>query len=455
MERGVDPETGRRRLVGRLDLLHLGAHPVGEIGPESAQRRSPLDGQRLLRRLGPLPLVQEPEVLHPAEDDVAPLAGARGVLERRVGVRGPDDPGQGGALAEREPLDLLAEEAARGGPDPVDGEAAVLPEIDAVQVRREDLVLLVAPLDDEGERRLLELPSHGPLRREDEVLDELLGQRASPLDELAAPDVDPERSAHRPEVDARVLVEAVVLGGEHGLDQVLRHGGERDRVAELVGALAEPGERFGLELDLPERLAAARGQLADPTVVEREPELERRPRALRIVARAEMEVPGARLAAELARRPRRGARLPVPEAAEGAAEVGGLDRDAGRQHLACRVDPGRVLQPSQVDAGRRPPGPHPQASGGPRTTAAATDARRRRRRRPAAIRLPRRSRQRRSGRSGGTRVTPCSTWMVLPATDVPPRSAAAGPPAPSRSSAATGRRGSARKAQGRCGRRRV
>ena len=91
---------------------------------------------------------------------------------------------------------------------------------------------------------------------------------------------------HRPEIDPEVLVEPVVFGGEHGLDEVFREGGERDGMAKLVGALAEPGERFGLELNLTDQLSASRRQLADPTAVQGEPKLERRPRCLGIVARA-------------------------------------------------------------------------------------------------------------------------------------------------------------------------
>ena len=75
----------------------------------------------------------------------------------------------------------------------------------------------------EGETRLAQLPPPGALRGQDEVLDELLGERAAALGELAAAEVDPDRPPHGPEVDTRVLVEPVVLRRQYRLDEMPRH----------------------------------------------------------------------------------------------------------------------------------------------------------------------------------------------------------------------------------------
>ena len=146
-----------------------------------------------------------------------------------------------------------------------------------------------------------------------------------------------------------MLEEPVILGGEDGLDEVLRHGRERDGMPELVGGLAEAGERLGLELDLLQRLAGGRDQLANPAAVKERAGPGGPAASPGIVARPEVELPEGRLAAELARRRRRRLGLTVPEAAEGAGEIDGLDRDSGGEDLARGVDEGGVLQPREVD----------------------------------------------------------------------------------------------------------
>ena len=264
-----------------------------------------LDDQALLARLGEPLVVEHLKVAHLAEDHVAPLARPLGMLDGRVGVRGPDDPRERGGLAEREPLDVLAEEAPRGGADAVHGEPAVLAEIDAVQVGGEDLVLGVAPLERDGERGLAHLPSPGPLGRQHEVLDELLGERAAALGEPAAPEVHPDGAGHGPDVHPGMLEEPVILGGQHGLDEVLRHGRERDRVPQLVGGPPEPRQRLGLELDLLQRLAGGRDQLADAAAVQEEPDREGRPRRPRDRRAAGGGPPRGRPPGGTARAPRR------------------------------------------------------------------------------------------------------------------------------------------------------
>ena len=101
-----------------------------------------------------------------------------------------------------------------------------------------------------------------------------------------------------------MLEEAVILGGQHGLDEVLRHGGERDGMPELVGCPAEAGERLGLELDLLQRLARDRDQLANSAAVHQEADRQGRTGRPGIVARPEMDLPQGRLATELTGRRR-------------------------------------------------------------------------------------------------------------------------------------------------------
>ncbi len=69
---------------------------------------------------------------------------------------------------------------------------------------------------------LLELARHGALGREEQILGELLGDGRAALDHGARFEIA-EGRAHEPErIDAEMLVEAAVLGGEHGLGEVRR-----------------------------------------------------------------------------------------------------------------------------------------------------------------------------------------------------------------------------------------
>ena len=75
------------------------------------------------------------------------------------------------------------------------------------------------------------------------VLHVLLGDRRAAA--VAAADLVPRRARDADRVEAGVRVEAAVLGGEHGLAHVLRHGLDRHlRAVALLGH--EPGERVAV-----------------------------------------------------------------------------------------------------------------------------------------------------------------------------------------------------------------
>ena len=86
--------------------------------------------------------------------------------------------------------------------------------VDGVQVRGEDLRLRPVPrpgLELPRERRLLELARDRPLVPDERVLDELLRDRRSALHGALVADVLPQRADDAVDVDAAVLVEALVL----------------------------------------------------------------------------------------------------------------------------------------------------------------------------------------------------------------------------------------------------
>ncbi len=91
----------------------------------------------------------------------------------------------------------------------------------------------------QGEERLIHLAFDGALVAQKQVLGELLGDRGAALDDAAGARIGDEGAERAAEVDAEMLVEAPVLGGEHGLDQMVRQFVERHRMAVLDAAAAD------------------------------------------------------------------------------------------------------------------------------------------------------------------------------------------------------------------------
>src|SRR5439155_16945124 len=176
-----------------------------------------------------------------------PRARVPGVSDRIIEAGVGWDPRQQRRLGERELLGRLVEVDPRRLLDAVRSVA----EVDRVQVRGQDPLLLPALLELPGERRLAHLPPERPLAPHAGVLDELLRDRRAALDDAFAADVRPERAHDAANVDAAVLVEAPVLGRDDGL---LHPGRDLIRVDEdAILVAAQDGE---------DRLAVARVDVA-------------------------------------------------------------------------------------------------------------------------------------------------------------------------------------------------
>ncbi len=68
----------------------------------------------------------------------------------------------------------------------------------------------------------VKLATHGPLCAKEEVLDQLLGQSAAPLNALAANGHN-QGSCNTPRIDAPVAIETHILHRDQSIDQKLRH----------------------------------------------------------------------------------------------------------------------------------------------------------------------------------------------------------------------------------------
>jgi hypothetical protein len=129
------------------------------------------------------------------------------VLVRRLEQRG-----EIGALLDRELLGVDLVVGLGGGLDAV-GAAAVVAGVD---VPGEDVVLGLLAVQLQRDDHFLQLARDGLVLRQVEVLDVLLGDRRTALRALAGQRVE-QAAGGALEVDAGVLVEGLVLGGDERL----------------------------------------------------------------------------------------------------------------------------------------------------------------------------------------------------------------------------------------------
>jgi hypothetical protein len=181
--------------------------------------------------------------------------------ERRECLRRLDHAGERRGLGERQVDDVLAEVEPRRFGEAVHRERAAVAEVHLVQVQLEDLILGQPALRDHRHELFAQLARHALLGREQQVLHELLRQRA-PAHEvrLVAFEVRDHRRRGSDEVDPGVVVEAAILDREDGVAHVLRDLLQRH----LAPLLAARGDERGEERRLQRRPAdghAVRGAL--------------------------------------------------------------------------------------------------------------------------------------------------------------------------------------------------
>jgi hypothetical protein len=129
-----------------------------------------------------------------------------------------------------------------------------MPEVDLVEVHLENAVLGVAPLELEGEHRLLQLSLQALVGRQEQQLGELLGDRAAALDHPAAAVVLDRRARDADRVDAPVVVEALVFCGNDGVAKRLRNVGQGHEDATLDVQLGDELVVVIVDLGADERL---------------------------------------------------------------------------------------------------------------------------------------------------------------------------------------------------------
>ena len=129
----------------------------------------------------------------------------------------------------------------------LDSEAAAPAEVDEVDVVLEDLLLRHALFELEGDHGFGGFALPGAVAVEEEGPRELHGDGGGAVAAVLG-DVDPGGADKADRIEAGVLEEALVLGGEDGVDEDLGDVLELDLAALLAGAVEQIGEEFGFEV---------------------------------------------------------------------------------------------------------------------------------------------------------------------------------------------------------------
>ncbi len=195
----------------------------------------------VLRALG-FVFRREPDIDHPIEHAIATSLEPRGALSRIVERRATRHARDAGGFGEREIFRGLVEEVLARGLGTFD----VRTEVDAVQIRLENRVLVERSFDAEGDGHHVDLPRERA-RRADQPARELLRERRSAGDDVAVRDRLPERPRERERIDARMRIEAVIFCGEHGADERRPELGQR----RSFDAFLSRATKLGDELSVP------------------------------------------------------------------------------------------------------------------------------------------------------------------------------------------------------------
>jgi hypothetical protein len=155
------------------------------------------------------------DIEHAMEHHIGARPGQMGVDMRGKSGRGLEQTGQHGGFRQGDVADRLAEIELRRRLHAIGAAAEIRP----VEIHLQDLVLAQPGLDPHGKKRLVDLAAHAALRRQEQILGQLLGDRRATLHDPVGAGILHRRARRALDVDAEMSVEARILGGQH------RHGG--------------------------------------------------------------------------------------------------------------------------------------------------------------------------------------------------------------------------------------
>ena len=253
-----DSQPLARQHVGRIALGQFALDVVDEVGrvvvlDEDLARMQRLDSGAVVGGLADIAIGE-----HQAQHFIAPLLGELRMMQRVEAVGRAYHPGDRRHLADRQIARFLGEVELGGLPHAVDSLLAALPEVDVVDVVFQDLVLGILALGDIRHQDLLDLAPPVALAGQEKILHQLLGQGRAALAHAMRGEVHPGGFDDTDQVDAVMLVEAMVLGGEDRVDQRGRNLRKRYQAALLPATLENSAYQLRLELGREQRLAIER-----------------------------------------------------------------------------------------------------------------------------------------------------------------------------------------------------
>ena len=240
IERGPDRQSAFVEFLFAIAFEDVATDFLGKIFTgEDMRSVGPVgDDQRILAGLVGLGLL-DPAVFQQAIDHVvAAFDGAVAVAHRMQRARRLRHRRQIGRFRDREVVHRLVEIDQRGRGNAVGAE----PEIDFVEIELEDAILGISALDAHRQQRFLDLAGERHLVGQKEVLRDLLGDRRGTLWPPVRAEIlriQHHRARHAGEVDAAVLVEVLVFGGEERVDHELWNRLDRQIEPALLGIFAE------------------------------------------------------------------------------------------------------------------------------------------------------------------------------------------------------------------------
>ena len=209
-----------------LDAIRLGfaAEKIDEVEADVAMRPLKGDqlrwrGERAILLLG----TDDAILLHAAQHVGQALLGAVGMAVGIEIVRALEQACQHGAFGEREVLGRFAEIAARGHLHA----PRAAPEVSGIEVELENLRLAQRVLEPRGDDHLADLALIGDVLADQEILHDLLRDGRAALRPARLGEIADEGADDAALVDAVMLEETPVLGGDESLLHEIGNGGER------------------------------------------------------------------------------------------------------------------------------------------------------------------------------------------------------------------------------------
>ena len=270
IERGVNAQRlFRRAIVERF--LQLVAHKVDEVGRRAGVRR-----RRDRHRRGdgaPVVALGDHAVLpHQREHQVAPLPQPVDIAERMKVAWPLDQPREQRGFGQRHRRHVLAEIGRRRRAETVQAERAAPSQVHLVAVVFEDLLFAQPLFQAHRDRDFDHLPAPALILLEPHAAGKLHAQRGGALVLSPLLEIDPGGFDHARKIEAVVVEEMLVLGGEHRVDEHFRNLpilNDAAILAVVVGDIHDQPPRIsGIYIGRPRERPFAQLPIGHPSVLD-------------------------------------------------------------------------------------------------------------------------------------------------------------------------------------------